>query len=386
MTESTHSPIPMLHLADEIDRLWPELTSALNRVLRSGRFVLGPEVSAFEEEVARYLGVKHAIGLNSGTDALMIGLRAAGVRPGDEVITTSFSFYATAEAILNVGATPVFVDIEEESFNIDAQLVEAAITPRTKAILPVHIFGRPSAMPHILNVARRHNVKVVEDCAQSFGAYLPEDEDCAAGSSGSRRFTGTVGDAGAFSFYPTKNLGAYGDGGLLTTSHDEVANLARMLRNHGASPETRYENQMPGYNSRLDELQAAILRVKLPHVEEWNAARRQVAQQYQERLHDVPGVKTPDDVPEHIYHQYTIRLPSDLRTTVVEALERAAIASAIFYPKPLHLLLKDSSVRLPVSERVCNEVLSLPMWPLMKHESVTRVCEVVRAALMSKSS
>lgn len=385
MTESMHSPIPMLHLSDEIDQLWPELSSALTRVLRSGRFVLGPEVSAFEEEVAHYLGVKHAIGLNSGTDALMIGLRAVGVAPGDEVITTSFSFYATAEAIVNIGATPVFVDIEQESLNIDAQLVEAAITPLTKAIVPVHIFGRPSAMPHILDVARRHNLKVVEDCAQSFGAYSSADDDL-CGSRGSRRFTGSVADAGAFSFYPTKNLGAYGDGGLLTTSHDEVAKLARMLRNHGASPDSRYENQMPGYNSRLDELQAAILRVKLPHVEEFNAARRQVAQQYHERLHNVPDLKTPSDVPEHIYHQYTLRLPSERRTTVVEALERADIGSAIFYPKPLHKLFRDSSVRLPVSERACNEVLSLPMWPLMRPESLTRVCQVVRAALMSKSS
>lgn len=385
MTEPTQSQVPMLNLTDEIERLWPELTSALTRVLRSGRFVLGSEVAAFEEEVARYLGVKHAVGLNSGTDALVIGLRALGVGPGDEVITTSFSFFATAEAIVNIGAIPVFVDVEEESFNIDPNLLEAVLGPRTKAIVPVHLFGRPAAMNSIMEVAEKHGLKVLEDCAQSFGAFLSKDEE-ARGTRDAGGFTGAIGDAGSFSFYPTKNLGAYGDAGLLTTNDDEVASLARMLRNHGASQERRYENQMPGYNSRLDEFQAAILRVKLPHVDEWNGARRRVAQQYHERLQNIPRLTTPGDVVEHVYHQYTIRLPKDRRSAVVAALDRAGIASAIFYPQPLHRLVGDSTLRLPVSERLCDEVLSLPIWPEMRHEGLARVCEVIRKSLMSESS
>ncbi|MCA1791858.1 MAG: DegT/DnrJ/EryC1/StrS family aminotransferase, partial [Thioalkalivibrio sp.] len=258
--------IPVLNLTPEIEELWDELNDAFQRVLRSGQFILGPEVEAFETEVADYLGVKHAIGVNSGTDALVIGLRALGIGPGDEVITTPFTFFATGESIANVGATPVFVDIDENSFNIDPSLIEDAITPRTKAILPVHLFGRPCDMDAVMGIAERHGLEVVEDAAQSFGARLGGQQ------------SGTFGRVGAFSFFPSKNLGAFGDAGLLATDDDEVAESARMLRAHGSR--TKYHNETLGYNSRLDSLQAAFLRVKLPRVDAWNERRRDVAATY----------------------------------------------------------------------------------------------------------
>jgi dTDP-4-amino-4,6-dideoxygalactose transaminase len=358
----------MLDLSSEIDELWDELESAVKRVLRSGSFILGKEVEAFEQEVAEYLGVKHAIGLNSGTDALVIGLRTLGVGPGDEVITTAFSFFATAEAVINVGATPVFVDIDEETFNVDAGRIEEAVSERTKAILPVHLFGLPAAMEWINAVAERQDLKILEDCAQSFGATLRG------------RRTGSLGDAGAFSFYPTKNLGAYGDGGMLVTNDEEAAETARMLRNHGASPERRYENRMVGYNSRLDEVQAAILRVKLPHVQRWNEGRRWVAQAYRQRLASLPSVRLPADDPAHVYHQFTIRVPADVRDELVKRLKSAAIDTSVFYPVPLHTL-SGVEQKLPVSERLAGEVLSLPIWPDMDEETVDRVWSALRNML-----
>ena len=364
MTRTEQKRIPMLDLTGEIEELWPSLSEAVLRVLKSGNFVLGPEVAAFEREVADYLGVKHAIGLNSGTDALVIGLRALGIEPGDEVITTAFSFFATAEAIVNLGATPVFIDVCEASFNIDPDLIEAAITGRTKAIIPVHLFGRPAAIEEIVAIARTHGLKVLEDCAQSFGAS-------AAG-----RMTGTFGDAGAFSFYPTKNLGAYGDGGMLVTNDDEVAELARMLRNHGASPDRRYENRLAGYNSRLDEIQAAVLRVKLQHVERWNAQRRAAAERYRECLAPVSRIRMPDDVAGHVYHQFTVRVTSGVREEVVERLRDHEVATSIFYPKPLHHLL-EVEARLPIIEELAGEVLSLPIWPGMDTEDIDGVSKIL---------
>ena len=289
MSATTRLEIPMLDLAPQLDELWDEFNAAVQRVLRSTQFVLGEEVAAFEQEVATYLGVKHAVGLNSGTDALVIGLRALGVGPGDEVVTTAFSFFATAEAVSSVGATPVFVDVDEATFNIDPDKLEAAVTKRTKAILPVHLYGRPAAMTQILKVAQTHGLKVLEDCAQSFGARYYGEGDTMPELFG--RHTGTLGDVGAFSFYPTKNLGAFGDAGLLVTDDDETAKLARMLRNHGSKE--RYVNEMLGYNSRLDSLQAALLRVKLPHVDKWNEARFQAAARYNALLRDVCGIITP---------------------------------------------------------------------------------------------
>jgi dTDP-4-amino-4,6-dideoxygalactose transaminase len=377
--------IPMLDLSSEIDELLDELESAVKRVLRSGSFILGKEVEAFEREVADYLGVEHAIGLNSGTDALVIGLRALGVGPGDEVITTAFSFFATAEAIVNVGATPVFVDVREDSFNLDPDLLEAAITQRTKAILPVHLFGNPAAMSKIMAIARSHSLKVLEDCAQSFGAVYRGDSEGEKQSPADElvgAMTGGIGNAAAFSFYPTKNLGAYGDGGMLVTSDDEVAAIARKLRNHGAPLKERYLNEMVGYNSRLDELQAAVLRVKLPHVLRWNEERRHLADRYRDALVDVPGANPPAATAGHVYHQFTVRLPEGCRNAAIQSLSASGIASAIFYPVPLHRSPAwRSDSRLARSERLAGQVLSLPIWPGLPTRSVEAVAEALSDAL-----
>jgi dTDP-4-amino-4,6-dideoxygalactose transaminase len=367
---SNPTPIPMLELSSEIEALWDELNTAIHRVLKSGQFVLGAEVEAFEGEVANYLGVKHAIGVNSGTDALVIGLRALGIGDGDEVITTPFSFFATAESISTVGARPVFVDVDEASFNLDPALVEAAITPKTKAIMPVHLYGRPCEMDAIMAIAEKHGLKVIEDCAQSFGARYQGKQ------------TGTIGDVGAFSFYPTKNLGAYGDGGLLVTDSDELALLSRKLRNHGSLD--RYHNEMLGYNSRLDALQAAILRVKLPHVERWNAQRREAAERYNACLADLRGVVTPEIVEGHVFHQYTVRVLEGRREAVHQALRVRAIASVAYYPTPLNRMppYTAMSAHLPISEHLAHEVLSLPLWPGIPSATQRHVTDGLRRYLM----
>jgi dTDP-4-amino-4,6-dideoxygalactose transaminase len=358
----------MLDLTPEVEELWDELAAAFERVMRSGQYVGGPEVAAFEAEAAEYLGVRHAVAVNSGTDALVIALRALGVGPGDEVVTTPFSFFATAESIASVGATPVFVDVDERTFNLDPSLLEARITPRAKAILPVHLYGRPVDMDAVLEVADRHGLKVVEDCAQSFGAPWRG------------RKTGSLGHAGAFSFYPTKNLGAFGDGGLVTTGDDEVAKAARMLRDHGS--ERRYHNVMLGYNSRLDALQAAMLRVKLPRVDAWNERRREVASRYEQLLAGVPGVVTPEVTPEHVFHQYTVRVLGGRRDAVQAALQQAGVATMVYYPVPQDRLPVFSHLggACPVSDRLAGEALSLPVWPYLDGESQRAVVEGLAAA------
>ena len=341
--------IPLLDLTPEIAELWDDLNAAFQRVMRSGQFILGPEVEAFEREVAEYLGVKHAVGVNSGTDALVIGLRAMGIGPGDEVITTAFSFFATAESISNIGATPVFVDIDERTFNVDPSLIEAAITPRTKAIMPVHLYGRPCEMDAILDVAERHGLQVIEDCAQSFGARHGGKQ------------TGTFGWVGAFSFFPSKNLGGFGDGGLIATDDDAIAELSRMLRAHGSKK--KYHNVMLGYNSRLDALQAALLRVKLPHIDRWNDQRRDAAHRYDELLTGTPGIVTPEIVPGHVYHQYTIRVTDGRRDALQAELRRAGVGTAVYYPVPMsELAVYEKFARTaPVSGASAREVLSLPL-------------------------
>jgi len=364
--------IPPLDLTPELDALWEPLREAALRVLRSGQYVLGPEVEAFEREAADYLGVTHAIGLNSGTDALVIGLRALGVGPGDEVVTSPFSFFATAEAVSMIGATPVFADIEAEGFNLDPQSVESVITGRTRALLPVHLFGRPAAMQQINELAERHGLPVLEDCAQSFGARL----DGAA--------TGSLADAGAFSFYPTKNLGGVGDGGLLTTNDAAVAETARMLRNHGER--SRYNNEMLGYNSRLDAMQAALLRVKLERIDSANEGRRQAATRYGELLAGLPGVLAPQVTPGHVFHQYTIRIAGGRRDLIRQRLDAAGIGTMVYYPIPIHRLpVYESEYRdleFPVSEVAADEVLSIPIWPEIDGATQERVVAAIRAALV----
>lgn len=361
--------IPILDLSYEIESLWDELNAAFQRVLRSGQFILGPEVEAFEQEVAEYLGVKHAIGLNSGTDALFIGLRALGVGPGDEVITTPFTFFATAEAISLVGAKPVFVDIDPAILNLDPKLIEDKITPRSRAILPVHLYGRPAEMEPILELAERHGLKVLEDCAQAFGATYQGKK------------VGTLGHAGVFSFFPSKNLGAYGDGGLLATDDDRVAETARMLRAHGSKK--KYFNETVGYNSRLDALQAAILRVKLPHVDAWNQARREAAQRYNQLLADANGLLLPEVSEGHVFHQYTVRVLGGRQDEVQKKLAEAGIGTMVYYPVPLHRLpvygYPEGS--FPEAERAAEEVLSLSIWPQIKSEVQTQVAQELRQIL-----
>ncbi len=366
MTPTTElAPIPILDLNPEIDALWDDLNAALQRVLRENHFIMGPDVKAFEDEVAAHLGTKHALGLNSGTDALVIGLRALGVGPGDEVITTPFSFFATAESISLLGARPVFVDVELGSYNIDPSKIEAAITDKTKAIVPVHLFGRPADMEAILEIAGKHGLKVLEDCAQSFGATYGEKQ------------TGTLGHVGAYSFFPSKNLGAYGDGGLLVTDDDDVALEARKLRAHGSIK--KYHNETVGYNSRLDTMQAAILRVKLPHLEGYNENRRRVAQRYNDALQDVAGLVVPEVVDGHVFHQYTLRVLGGRRDAVAEALAAQGIQTMIYYPIPQDKLpvYAGQYPANPNSDRLADEVLSLPIWPQMTEDVQDRVISAV---------
>jgi dTDP-4-amino-4,6-dideoxygalactose transaminase len=369
LNQTTDKPIPVLDLSPEIDMLWDDLNAAIQGVLKSGQFIMGPEVTAFENEVADYLGVKHAIGVNSGTDALVIGLRALGVGPGDEVITTPFSFFATAESISNVGATPVFVDIDENTFNIDPGLIEAAITPRTKAILPVHLYGRPCEMNEIMAIADKHELLVVEDCAQSFGARY------------NGKHTGTIGNVGAYSFFPSKNLGAFGDGGLIATDDDHVADLARMLRAHGGKK--KYHNEMLGYNSRLDSIQAAILRVKLPHIDSWNSGRREAAERYNKLLSDTQWVVTPDVIDGHVFHQYTVRLTKADRDEVQKALQDEGVGTMVYYPIPQDQLpvYVGQYQSLAESDRLARQVISLPIWPSLAARVQRRVAEQLATAL-----
>jgi dTDP-4-amino-4,6-dideoxygalactose transaminase len=354
----TQTKVPILDLKPQYNSIKAEIREAIDRVLESGAFIMGPDVKLFEEEVAQYLGVKHAIGVNSGTDALVIGLRSLGIGEGDEVITTPFSFFATAESISNVGAKPVFVDIEADSFNIDPSKIEAAITSKTKAIMPVHLYGRAANMTAIMDIATKHGLKVVEDCAQSFGSRFYDDTNLSLNG----KQTGTIGNVGAFSFFPSKNLGAYGDGGLVATNDDNVAEVARMLRAHGAKK--KYHNEILGYNSRLDTIQAAILRVKLPYIDKWNEGRRRVAQTYRELLADVANIITPEIVEGHVFHQYTIRITNGKRDELAKALNEQGIGTMIYYPIPQDQLpvYKGQYPVLSVSESLTDEVLSLPIW------------------------
>lgn len=361
--------IPMLDLTAEVEALWDDLQHAIAGVLKSGRFILGDEVRAFEQEAAARVGARHAIGVNSGTDALVIGLRALGVEAGDEVITSPFTFFATGEAISIIGAVPVFVDIDAATFNIAPDQVAAAVTPRTRAIVPVHLFGQPADMTPLDELAAAHGLAVLEDAAQAFGA------------TDRGRTAGAIGYAGAFSFFPTKNLATYGDGGMITTSDDGVAELARKLRTHGSL--RKYHNETLGYNSRLDELHAAILRVKLAHVDGATAARQRIAARYDAGLAGMPGVTIPARRPNatHVFHQYTIRVAGGCRDELRETLAAAGIASMIYYPVPLHRLpvYSGRAESHPVAERAAGEVLSLPMWPQLPAAAQDRVIDVISA-------
>lgn len=371
MADMGNNRISVLDLTPEIDLLWDEIQNAIAGVLRSGQFIMGPNVVSFEREIASYLGVKHSVALNSGTDALYIALRASNVGPGDEVITSPFTFFATAEAISHVGATPVFADVDALTFTIDPIEVERLITSKTRAIIPVHLFGHVADMAPLLQLAEKHKLTVIEDVAQAFGAEYQG------------RKAGTIGRIGAFSFFPSKNLGAYGDGGMLTTDDDEVAEHARMLRSHGSR--RKYYNEMVGYNSRLDEIQASILRVKLPHIDAWNEQRRVVARIYNSLLKDLDGITIPNELPycRHVYHQYTIRIHKGMRDKVLEHLSMNGVGAMVYYPLPVHQLpvYKEEHLRLPVAECLAGEVLSLPIWPQIDRGVQERVVSLIREVL-----
>ncbi len=362
--------IPFLDLGRAYEELADELDAAVFEVARSGAYVLGPNVAALEQELAGYLGVTRAITVGSGTDALHLALVGLGIGPGNEVITTPFTFAATIEAIEYVGAQPVLVDIEETSYNIDASLIEDAVTPETRAILPVHMFGGPANMPAIMEVARCFNLQVIEDCAQSFGAV----------SDG--KPVGSIGNAGAYSFYPTKNMGCLGDGGLIGSNDDGVGDRLVELRNHGIG--AGGEHVRLGFNSRLDELQAAILRIRLRRIEETNARRRQIAARYNEVLSGT-GAITPIalDGTTHVYGYYTILVED--RDALRAQLGEAGIGTAIYYPKPLHKHAHFSATcrfdSLEVAERVAGACLTLPIFPELTDTEVDYVATTTAALL-----
>jgi len=360
--------IPMVDLKIQYLQIKEEIDHGILSALEKTQFILGPNVSSFEEEAAKYLGVGHAVSVASGTDALHLALAATGIGAGDEVITTPFTFIATAEAIRYLGATPVFVDIDPKTFNIDPSGIEAAITPRSRVVLPVHLFGQPADMVSIEAVCKRHDLKIIEDCAQSFGASI------------GNRFTGSFGNMGCFSFFPSKNLGCYGDGGMITTNSSDLADKLRILRNHGS--QIRYHHEVIGYNSRLDEIQAVVLRAKLKRINEYNAGRRRVAHLYTSLLADSPVIAPFEDGKgTHVYHQYTIL--TDMRERVMESLSAAQIASAVYYPIPLHrqdVFARDyRDISLPVAEETAKRCMSLPIFPEMTDDQTREVVRVVKS-------
>lgn len=363
--------IPLVDLVAQYNTIKPEIDAAIQEVLGSAKFILGPNEKTFEQEVAKYLSVKHAIGVASGTDALVIALRALGIGAGDEVIVPAYSFFATAGTVLTVGATPVFVDIRPDTCLIDTSLIEAAITERTKAILLVQLYGQAADMNEIQAIAVKHDLKIIEDNAQAFGATYEDAH------------TGALGDLGCLSFFPSKNLGAYGDAGMVTTDDDNLAELVTMLRTHGWRK--KYFPEVLGYNSRLDELQAAILRVKLNYVDSWNTRRREIAAIYNERL-GAAGVTTPKTAPNrtHVFHLYIIRVKD--RAGFKERLQQKGIATEIYYPQPLHLAAPCRALgwqegTLPVAEQASRETLALPLYPEMTDEQIDTVIRTVIAEI-----
>lgn len=388
-TRTSTELIPMLDLRAQFETIAPEIRAAVEEVLTAQQFVLGPQAEALEREIAAASGARYGVGVASGTEALELGLHACGVKAGDEVIVPAFTFIATGSAVSALGARPVFADIEPATFNLDPDQVESRITPRTRAIVAVHLFGLAADMDAILDVAKKHAIPVVEDNAQSFGATYKG------------RKTGSMGRLGCLSFYPSKNLGAYGDAGMIVTSDEKLAVRLRSLRNHGQTGQ--YLSTERGWNSRLDELQAAVLRVKLRHLADWTAARQAHARLYDSLLKDLPGIVLPRTPPEreHAYYLYTIRVErraggsrrakdrgdethSDF---VQQRLRERGIASTVYYPVPLHLqplyaLLGGKPGDLRVSERAAREVLSIPLYPEMSREQIERVAQEVRNAVL----
>ncbi len=354
--------VPLIDLVRHHKPILDELNEAAQKVIGSGRYILGPEVKAFEEELAQYLGAKHVVGVGNGTDALRLAIEAIRLKPGDEVITTPFTFVATAEIIAIACAKPVFVDVEDDTLNINPDLIEDAITERTKAIIPVHLFGQGAKIEKINEIAEKHGLAVIEDTAQGIGAERHGKK------------LGTTGTMGTLSFFPTKNLSALGDAGAVITNDDDLAHMLVTLRIHGA--EAKYHHVRLGFNSRLDEIQAALLRVKLRHIDEWNSRRREIAAIYTDALKDYVRTPIVDEGNTHIFHQYTIR--TEKRDELREHLSNKGIATAIHYPVPLHMQPVFQSLgykegMFPVAEKAAREVLSLPVFPEMTDEEIEYV-------------
>lgn len=387
--------IPLLDLSRQHAPLTSELNQAMLKVAASTQYIMGPEVKAFESEIAQYLGCKYAISCGNGTDALVLSLRALGIGPGDEVITTPFTFFATAEAISSVGAVPVFVDVLPDTYNMDVAQVEAKITTKTKAIMPVHIFGQPVDMDPLLELAAQYKLKVIEDACQAIGAEYKG------------RKVGTLGDVACFSFFPTKNLGGFGDGGMIVTNDEGIAKIIKGLRVHGSGQaglealraqqatndsasvdltsldetSAKYYNFMIGYNSRLDELQAAILRVKLPFLQQWNKERERLARIYNEQLVGT-SILTPaqTEYVKHIYHLYVVQ--TERRTELVSYLQQHGVSTGVYYPVPLHLQkvyqsLGYKSGDLPVSEYLSARTLALPLYPGMTEDEQQHIVSCI---------
>lgn len=362
----TVKSIPPFDVKEQYAAIEAEVSAAVLEVLASGRYIGGPVVEGFEQKFAAYNDVSECVACNSGTDALYLALRAFDIGAGDEVITVPFTFVATSEVIGSAGAKPVFVDVDATTFNLDLQQIEAAITPNTKAIIPVHLFGQPVNMTELIDLATAHNLVVIEDCAQSTGATWGEQK------------VGSIGNVGCFSFYPTKNLGACGDGGAITTNDSEIATKLRVLKDHGQK--SKYHYEYIGVNSRLDTVQAAILQIKLRHLDIWNKQRQQIAYRYYQQLSKIPGIITPQQLSggEGVWNQYTIQVLNNRRDWVREKLQERGVNTMIYYPRPLHLQAVYASLgyqpsSLPVSEEVCDRVLSLPMFPELSEEQQHRV-------------
>ncbi len=362
--------VPLLDLTRQYAYLKPEMDRAVLKVLTHNKFILGPEVTRLEEEIAGLSGVGFGIGVASGTDALLIALRAAGVGPGDEVITTDFSFFSTAGVVSRLGAIPVFVDIDPDSYNVDATRIELAVTKRTKAIMPVHLFGQVADMDPIMEVATKHNLKVIEDAAQAIGAEYKGQP------------AGSMGDFGCFSFYPSKNLGASGDGGVIVTKTEENNKLCRSLRAHGENP--KYYHRVVGYNSRLDTLQAAILLVKLPYLREWSKKRQEHASRYDQAFAGLPYLKTPvvkEYSTFHIYNQYTLASPN--RDEILSGLKKAEIGHCVYYPVAFHAQECFASLGykaddFPISSKASREVFSIPIYPELTEQEQDEVIETIK--------
>lgn len=366
--------IPLVDLKTEYENLKNELNRAIQEVIESSSFILGPKGEKLEEKISQYVGAAHALGVANGTDALLLSLEALNIGRGDEVITTPFTFFSTAEVIARVGATPVFIDIDPQTFNMNPDLLETAITEKTKAIIVVHLFGQPADMDAILNISRKHNLRVIEDACQSIGASFRGEK------------VGAFGDAGCFSFFPSKNLGAYGDGGMIVTNNDDLYRKLKLLRNHGSSD--RYIHTHIGLNSRLDEMQAAILAVKFERLDEWNNRRRELAEKYSAELAGYVQVPVEADDRKHVYHQYCIETIQ--REPLAHHLEQKEIATGVYYPIPLHLQQVFSHLgykngQFPISEGCSKSILALPINPMMTPEQQNYIISAIKEFFGDKS-